>query len=562
MRENHFPLTDGAIDLDETGTRRMAVPGISDAILGGLFYLYDTHVHDANGHSGSYYDFLISAEKARKPLPWLASAFRRFLGKHIFKERHLKGTWPAYIHFLADLKKLHARPLFVVTDYNLFTTASTAYSLLLFEDNHLPENKRIVELMLGNACKVIADLKRGGAYNFWQSRYDPKNYPVSAPLNIPVFLLDIRWYIFKYTGLLSLKNFPEADLITEWVISCYNKRENPAGGEAFFNIPDDADNTSMAVAFRILCDKKKAESTDQKDIAPLEYLSLFRDRNRTKSDRHNKIFGKDTGAFLTWFKDENIPIFSSPEKGVIPLAVNNVDIVINSNVIFALSLANMQSAPGYTDAVNLLAKTIREYTWPDASLYYPQKYIFPYAVSRAWRDAGARDPVLDLAMEQLMLQILDEMAALGENLPQPASSPSRNGHHHFQQSTALGLITLLNLGREMAENCGRADQYDQIVRTSVGYLILNSKTDHVRQKSIIRQFPGVKVNFWEPGIMYSSSVKQLAHWRSHAQSTSIVIEALAKYLLAYDLCNNDLLSRRLSLDSTDQGWSLSILPAK
>lgn len=562
MRDYHLPYLENTLVQKETGRTRLAYPGLSDAILGGLFYLYDTHVHDESDHSGSYYDFLINAEKADRFLPRLASGFRRFLGKHIIKEQHLQGTWPAYIHFLADLKKRHAKPLQVVTDYNLFTTASTAYALLLFDDRHLPGKSRVVETMLGNASQVIQGFKREEAYNFWITRHDHKKYSRSAPLNIPLFLLDLRRNIYKYTGLLSLKNFHEADMLMDWLYSCYDKHLNPSGSAAIFNIPDDADNTSMAVAFQLLYNKRDGEPSRSTDTRPLEYLSLYRDQNRAKFDRHSHLVGEDTGAFLTWLKDENLPPFSCPGKGIIPLSVNNVDIVINSNVLFALTLAGMQSVPGYNDAVRLIAKKIGQNAWQDASLYYPQNYIFPYSISRAWRDAGARDPLLGIAMAQLMVQILDEMDAAGKQSSHPSGAFPGNGHHDFQQSTALGLITLLNLGRAMAENCGLSARYDHVVNRAVNYLIIHRKTDHVRQKKIIRQFPGVAVNFWESGILYSSSVKQLAHWRSHAQTTSLVLEALAKYALAYDLEGDEFLSRRLILNCHDHKWSLSHTPAE
>lgn len=557
MRTNHLPGAEDEVGRQITGSERLAVPGLSDAILGGLFYLYDTHVHDASAYNCSYYDFLISAEKANQLMPRFASGFRRFLGKHIIKERHLQGTWPAHIHFLADLKKHHAKPLLVVTDYNLFTTASTAYSLLLFDDRHLHENSRVIEPMLGNAGQAIRKFKREKAYNFWLTQHDYKPYACSAPLNIPVSLLDIRRYIYKYTGLLSLKNFQEADMLMDWVLSCYDKSNNASGSAAIFNVPNDADNTSMAIAFQIMYDKWLGKPSQITDIKPLECLSQFRDQHRTKSDRYSKWFGNDTGAFLTWLKDEQLPPFSGPGEGIIPLKVNNVDIVINANVLFALSLARMQSTPGYQDAVKLIAKTIEDYTWPDASLYYPQKYIFPYAISRAWRDAAARELLLVSAMSQLMVQILNEMDDAGNQTLQPSSTFKGNSQVSFQQSTALGLITILNLGRDMAENCGLSAKYDHVVKMAVNHLIITHKTDKVRQKSITRQFPGITLNFWESGVLYSSSVQQLAHWRSHAQTTSLVIEALAKYVLAFDLCGDEFLSRRISLHCQDHKWSLS-----
>jgi hypothetical protein len=553
MQTNHIPQTDAEIDLQKTGNKRLATPGLSDAMLGGLFYLYDTQVHNSSDHPVSYYDFLVSAEKSSFALPRLVAEARRFLGNWIFKERHLPGNWPAYVHFLADLKKLHAKPFLVATDYNLFTTASTAYALLFFDDKNQPKESRIIEPLLDHASNAIRNFKRDKAYNFWSTRLDKRSYTRSAPLNIPVFLLDLRYWIYKYTGLLRFKNFHESELLMEWVLSCYDKSLKATGGASIFNIPDDADNTSMAVSFQILYEKWSGKTLGSFDIKALEYLAFYRDLHRTKIDRYSKWSGEDTGAFLTWLKDENLPSFSSPEEGIIPLAVNNVDIVINSNVLFALSLANLKSQPGYEDAVKLIAKTIEEYTWPDASLYYPQKYIFPYAVSRAWRDSNAREPLLDIAMTQLMVQILDAMAD---------ESNEEDVQNNFQQSTALGLITLLNLGRDMAENLGLSAKYDHVVEMAVSHLIISRKADLARQIKVTGVFPGSRVNYWESGILYSSSVKELSHWRSHAQATATVLEALAKYVLAYDLSGDKFLSRRIDLKYDDRKWSLSIPPDK
>jgi hypothetical protein len=228
-------------------------------------------------------------------------------------------------------------------------------------------------------------------------------------------------------------------------------------------------------------------------------------------------------------------------------------------VLFALTLAGMQEVRGYREAIILIAKTIEEYTWPASSVYYPQKFVFPYAISRAWRDADARDPLLDVAMNQLIVQILDEMDDAMLLLKKPSGTIDADNLHNFQQSTALGLITLLNLGRDMAENCGMSDKYDRVVKIAVNYLVTNHNDDPARQKEITKLFPGGRVNFWESGVLYSSSVQELAHWRSHAQATSTVLEALTKYVLAYDLGRDEFLSRRLGLGCHDRKWSLSVL---
>jgi hypothetical protein len=548
MREDHFPEIAFHDILKETGKSRLAMPGMQEAVSGGLAYLFDTYVHDASAYDTSWHSFLINTSGRYRLLPRLAAGFRQFLGKYIVNEKHLEGSWPGYIHFLADEKKVHARPIFVVTDYNLFTTASTAFPLMLFDDRHLAPENQFLDHMLEGANRTIRGLRRGSAYNFWVCRkHKSGSYTCSGPLNIPVSLIGLRRYTYKFTGMMGLKDFPEAERMQNWVIDCFSKRLNPFGGAAVFNIPNDADNTSMAVSFQLLMHKRKGMELPSELLEPLELLPRFRDLDRVERDRYYKTFGEGTGAFLTWFKDESKPVFEEPSKGIIPLTVNNVDIVINANALFALALSGKTSVPGYEDTISLLVKAIEEDGWMDASLYYPQRYIFPYAISRAWRDAGVRGPGLDQALDRLMIRILeDNISFEGKDGHIPGAFPW-NKYDNYIQSTALALITLLNLGRNRAASLGMPKEYDRIVEESVKLLLNGRQPVRSRQKVTAGTFPGTKPNFWESGILYSSSVQQLAHWRSHAQATSLVLEALAKYLLGYDHSGESFLSGKLRL---------------
>lgn len=558
MREDHFP--DIAYDiLKELSIRRLAMPGINEAVIGGLAYLHDTYVLDASAYDTSWHSFLIDTSGKYRLFPRLAAGFRHFLGKYIVRENHLEGAWPGYIHFLADEKKVHARPIFVVTDYNLFTTASTAYPLILFDDRHLSKENQFLDRMLDGANQAIKGFKRDSAYNFWiTSKNRSGSFACSSPLNIPIPVVGLRRYTYKFTGMMGLKDFKEAERLQDWVIDCFNKRLNPFGGAAVFNIPNDADNTSIAVSFQLLMNRRNGTAMPAELLEPLELLPCFRDLDRVNRDRYYKTFGEGTGAYLTWFKDESKPVFEEPSKGVIPLTVNNVDIVINANVLFALALSGKTSMPGYEDTINLLVKAIEEDGWMNASLYYPQRYIFPYAISRAWRDGGARGPGLDDALDHLMIRILEDYISYQGQDGSITGAFPWNKYDNLNQSTALALITLLNLGRSRAVLIGMSEEYDRIVDDSVTLLIKSRQPVRSRQKKTASTFPGTMPNFWESGILYSSSVQQLAHWRSHAQATSLVLEALAKYLLAYDHSSEGFLSAKLHLHFNNAKASLVV----
>jgi hypothetical protein len=561
MRKEYIPSSEYIEILRDNGRKRLAMPGLQEAVIGGLAYLYDTQVRDDKKYSAAHYHFLPGAGMGHKLMPRLFSGLRSFLGNHIIPEKHVEGSWPGYIHLVEAADKIHAHPFLVATDHNLFTTVSTAYTLFLFEDGNKKENPGIIGEMLEGAKQAIHGYQKGGTFNFWRLKhYKDIDLLCPAPLNVPVSIIDFRVKIYRYTRLLGFKNFEESKILFSWLSDCYDLELNPAGSSAIFNIPNDADNTSMAVAFGVLYNKWLGQDPRLAVTRALDRLPDFRDRNRSHCDRYNESLGTDTGAFLTWLKDERLPTFSEPKEGVIPLGINNVDIVINSNVLLAMTLAQKRDAPGFTDAIRLIAQTITDYSWHDASLYYPQKYIFPYSISRAWRDAGIHEPVLDYAMEELMKQVLGEVSRLGSKSGHYAGAFPVNQFNNYYQSTALGLITLMNLGRKTAEYTGLEKQYDDVVNKAVNFLIAGRIKSGARHEHTRTGFPGVRPNYWESGVLYSSSVQQLAHWRSHAQTTALILEALTKYILAYDLDEAPLLSRRLLLEKHGQNWSLSLNP--
>ena len=123
----------------------------------------------------------------------------------------------------------------VVTDYNLFTTASTAYSLLLFDDRHLQEKSRFIGNMLDQADQAMLRFKKDEEYNFWLTRnYPGKNLTCPAPLNIPLFLIDFRVYLYKYTRLFGLKKFEGNEILFNWFRECYSEDKNPTWQHSYF----------------------------------------------------------------------------------------------------------------------------------------------------------------------------------------------------------------------------------------------------------------------------------------------------------------------------------------
>lgn len=83
--------------LNETRTKRLTMPGLADAVLGGLVYLYDSHVHNASNYSGSSLDYLISTREAKgfyPGLPRISSVPGKIYGQGTSPAGNLAGPYP------------------------------------------------------------------------------------------------------------------------------------------------------------------------------------------------------------------------------------------------------------------------------------------------------------------------------------------------------------------------------------------------------------------------------------------------------------------------------------
>jgi hypothetical protein len=299
----------------------------------------------------------------------------------------------------------------------------------------------------------------------------------------------------------------------------------------------------MATAiFRLYAKRNDLESAFVETDA-LAHVSRFRDIGRTKEDGRDSFKGHDSGAFLTWHKDENEPTFAHPETGIIPLAVNNVDAVVNANILFSLALNGMSETVGFKESVTLLANLIESGAWPTAALYYPQRMMFPYAVTRAWRDGGIHAPRMRSAMRKLMRDLLHE---------QKLDDPSKPDYGTFDGGidrsrdlpTALGCIALLNMGEAIASEAALLERYRQGIDACISSLVRFREpiARHDTQTSDTTE-ASLPIYRWQDGIFFSASVSQLVQWHSRPLTAAMVVEALAKYRLDYHKRESTILQR-------------------
>lgn len=551
-----YSQTEFSPEVNQAIRQRLADEELGATILGALAYLEDRQVKPRKGRLSCEFDSSDDGDGC-KTLLSLNIPFRENLGipaPNKLVARNRSGEWASYIHFLPNKTGFKGRAPAAVQDSNLFMTAFIAYPLFLFDESGLKPEQRHIDAMLHLAKKNIMSFKRDDAYNFWAVLPGERGKtPRTGPFNIPVSQLEMLGKAYlnpKLDKIFALLAKGQQTPPKFWIENCLDTKANPTGADALFNIPNDADDTSTAVSFQYFYGSRFPEAQVEIDYDALQRICDFRDLNRAREDGRDSWKGKDSGAYLTWIKDENQPVFDKPEIGIIPLAVNNVDVVVNANVLFAMALTGRKDLPGYDDCVRLMLKAAEKRAWPEAGLYYPQNMIFPYTVSRAYRDGGAREPEMKVTMRLLLRDLLKAQYQWGQKNPTRKGAFPGGDDKSDHLSTALAVITLLNMGRETALESGLAREYDFALRSGVKYLIEQAEWKKPKNAETVGKFktPGNKCAHWLSGLFFAASFWDLAHWRSQAFTTAMVLEALTKYALAYDLDEVPAGARRLRLN--------------
>lgn len=508
---------------------RIENKALKNAISGALNYLKATQFCPSKKYFISSGNFNVKDDKDL--FSKILSKTRSYFGNYIITQKHISGSWPSFVSFLQESGLKRIQPFFVALDYNHFTTVSTAYSLFLFDEGTLPEDKKFIGKMLENALDGSNKFKNGSEYNFWISNYNKEfKYNYIAPINIPLWIVNFRKSVNKLAQTLGFNSFHESEIIQQWVDKVYDTRENKYGSNAIFNIPNDADDTSLALALQIKFQKECSNKEAFISAENFKVFSNYRDLDRKKTDSHNKHLPKNTGAFLTWFKDENLNVFSSPGDGVLPLGVNNIDLVVNCNVLFALASAGIQTLAGFKESLELVSTVITENIWNKSCLYYPESLWFPYAFSRAVRDGGLQAPCIDSTLPLLLRQLLENNFH-GRDAENPEIIKSNDKKI---LATALKLTALLNIGEKYAEIIGLKKEFSETIDSSVEHLLNHMKvTDRSGEFKKRDNFKNFQI-FWKSDVLFSSSVQQLAYWYSDALTTSLVLESLTKYALEYE----------------------------
>jgi hypothetical protein len=529
---------------------RSSNPEVRKAMLGALITLDDSQIRRRPGQRSSRTSTSSGDGKRaviQLKLPFLKSPI--FLPVPFLKVKNEEGEWANYIHIgKMVFGKAKGRLPFSTQDSNMFMSAFISYPLYAFDESALPEDRRRSALMRRLAMANINGFKHADAYNFWKERDLRGELKVAAPNNIPFGFIDRVFQFVLHDRPWKWMFGPITRLIhkpwRKWFDVLSDREANPQGPSAFAMIPNDADDTSMAVAIQRLHSREFDPGSEDPyysnpenfrvDLKALSLLEDFRDLNRKKASYMNRWLGRDSGAFLTWLRDEEEPTFGALDKGVIPLKANVVDEVVNANAVFSMALNGMTQGEGFRAACDLIEKAALKKRWRHAGVYYPQRMIFPYAASRAFRDAGADNPAMRRAMRLLLGDVLIDHRFFGWKTGKVGAFPG-GADETTSLSTALGVTFLLNVGREIAEEEGLEKAYDDSLTAGIRFLLREAMPYRVRDRGTFnsegRPTRGLK---WEDGLFFSEGPQNYTQWWSEAFSTAMVLESLSKFVRAYD----------------------------
>lgn len=536
-------------------------PRLEQTLLGALIFLSDTQIRDREGIHSSLYDYCHTEKTTCRGVVLLnrrgGREYRQKTPKfNEFSIENIIGEWATTVHFLPDrFGDREGESKVTIQDSSVFPTVAILYPLYYIDEQMLPPKERFVTATRSLAANSMAQYKRGDAYNFWKEKAGETSiHAKTGPFNIPVkFSQTMGNLVIGRFHRLWQRLTAGMDVGGEaWVQRVLDEDENPYGFDAVFNIPNDADDTSTVVATQKYHRFYHSAERIKPDLSALRVITRYRDKDRRKMDKRDQWRGEqESGAFLTWLKDEDLPTFSSPEAGILTHGVNNIDCVVNANVLFSFSLNGVQNWNGFDDAKRLLARAVNEKLWivNKCGLYYPQFMMFPYTVSRAFREGALFD---DLILGSAMRVLLQDLLAMQSDNGSFPGGKDRSDH----LSTALAVSSLLNIGAETARKLKLMDRYQESLANGIRYLV-EARTPHqvlfADTFSLNQSTPNTRYGYkWQSGLFFSTSFWDLAHWRSEGYTAAIVIEALTKYMLAFDMDRSTLLQgRRLKIDAYD-----------
>jgi hypothetical protein len=209
-------------------------------------------------------------------------------------------------------------------------------------------------------------------------------------------------------------------------------------------IPSDADVT--ATTYAALLDDAIFDGGAGRGPAFVRFFTDWRDLGIVPRRLDPDWLPPASGAYLTWltYRDPIVPLFP-----------NDVDLVVNGNVLYALGRYHQLFVPGVAKAVELInlvtALGLHRDRLGELTEYYPDNLAFQYVVSRAFHEGHV------ITLAPAVRRLADDLEATA--LPRLDGTVYWDlGDPHV--NTAFAVLTLLNAGR-----------HTPLVDRAIGYLI-------------------------------------------------------------------------------------------
>lgn len=287
------------------------------------------------------------------------------------------------------------------------------------------------------------------------------------------------------------------------------------------NVENDADDTSMGNL--AIWYQQQIFGKDSLKIASSKVFEKWVDADRENRNWYNYLFHgfSKSGAYLTWlaqeeeFDDWNFGktffhnvIFFLPQsicfphayKPYIPWGTNDVDAVVNANVLTYLYKTN-QRGKSVKNANKFIENHAKRGRWNKTTVYYPNRYHFHYAVSRA---LVSGDKGLEQTGKYLLEDLLKTQKGDGH-----FESIKRVNKKDILQSTVYAFVALMYL-------------------KEAGFEVPKEKVDMT--VSFIEE--NKNNNYWKGGVFFSGGtiVRSMLYFTSDAYTTSLVALGYEKYL--------------------------------
>ena len=319
------------------------------------------------------------------------------------------GNWPQIFHFknIPGYRIPDVSPFVVVFAHHALAaiTPETQIALGLGDadvSNAQDMRKRAMNCLL--RFQANEDAHDAGTFGFWPYDADPR--PGDSPLELTLF-----------------------DLLQGPLLGGDRTPVNLSYYPLELAVPADADVT--ATVYAALLDDQLLDGGPGAETGLGALLGGNRHTKGVLLRSDPNWLPDNSGAYLTWFMRKR----NGATYG------NDVDLVVNANVLFALARYGLTDTPGFGEAIALIDDAVNDglhrTRWDDISLYYPDSYVFHYCVSRAFAEGPA--PALAPAVERLAAELIDEVRHC-------ASGTAFWDKGHPQLNTAFAVLTLINAG--------------------------------------------------------------------------------------------------------------------